>query len=356
LSTILKFPDAVDGREQAAQWVVRLERGLSHDETEALRRWLAESRQHHAQLLDAAATWDKSAVLREIAPLFPRRVARQRFAAWRIPAAVAAAVAVTAVLFVAWSMRAPQSATPALSAAPVEVAGANVDRHAPAGEVAEFTTAFGQQRRIALADGSIVTLNTDSQLRVQLGTHSRDLELLRGEALFQVAKDPNRVFTVQVGNSQYKAVGTAFDLRLHPGRGVELTVTEGRVRVLVPVRESGLAGTGTEIMVDAGRTVTVSDRAQTIEPLRKAELAAATAWTRGMLQFDAVPLGEAIAEISRYSTLHFRIDSRQINELPVSGYFRIGDTEALVAALHNNFNIEARRDGNEIVLTAPAVQ
>jgi transmembrane sensor len=161
---------------------------------------------------------------------------------------------------------------------------------------------------------------------------------------------------VQVGGSQYKAVGTAFDLRLHPGRGVELTVTEGRVRVLVPASAARPTDRGTEIMVDAGRAVTVSDRVQTIEPLREAALVAATAWTRGMLQFDAVPLGEAIEEISRYSTTRFRIGSREINELPVSGYFRIGDTETLVSALHDNFNIDARRVGDEIILSTHGVQ
>jgi transmembrane sensor len=134
--------------------------------------------------------------------------------------------------------------------------------------------------------------------------------------------------------------------------GVQLTVTEGRVRVVAPPANSASGVTDLGLMVDAGRSVTVGVGNQDIEPPKRVQPEVVTAWTRGMIVFDAVPLGEAVREISRYSRVRFQIDNNEINQLPVSGYFRAGDTDALVESLKSNFNVESRREGDEIVLWA----
>lgn len=352
MSVVVRFPDQSDAGEQAAQWIVRLDRGLSRPEQDELQKWLAASPRHRELLLRTAELWDKTGILSDIADLFPlpsthRRHSRKR--AYALAAGILAIAGIGSLRL--WSgSHGPGGPDPALPS--------------PQALTAAFGTAIGEQRRVDLPDGSILHLNTDSQIQVRFQAGRRDVELLRGEALFSVAKDPGRVFTVKVGDSEFRAVGTAFNLRMDPARGVQLTVTEGRVRVVVPATTmpadtTASAGAGlpakaapTEITVDAGKAVTVAATAQTVEPLRAAELEAATAWTRGMILFEAEPLGRAIQEISRYSALRFIIEDRSINDIPVSGYFRTGDIDGLIGTLEGNFPVTVQREGDAVRLRA----
>jgi transmembrane sensor len=134
------------------------------------------------------------------------------------------------------------------------------------------------------------------------------LELIRGEANFKVAKDHYRVFTVKVAENEFKAVGTAFNIRMGSIRGIELTVTEGRVKVIAPVATETVRPennqekpVATEIMVDAGKEVVVDQATQTIEPVSPSKMEAALAWQSGALMFDGDPLEQVIREISRYA-------------------------------------------------------
>ncbi len=225
---------------------------------------------------------------------------------------------------------------------------------------AVYQTAVGEQREIALPDQSIVTLNTATQAHVHYTASARSIELLGGEAHFAVAKHEGRVFSVRVGLNEFRAVGTAFNIRVRSGRGVALTVTEGRVQVLVsPPLEpnhiarvpSGVTAT-TEIMVDAGKEVEIDSATQTVEHLRPAQLDAALAWKHGMIVLDGESLESAIAEVSRYSNAHFLIPDAKTRRIPVSGYFRVGDVDGLIAALHSNFKINATRNGDSITLSS----
>jgi transmembrane sensor len=163
-----------------------------------------------------------------------------------------------------------------------------------------------------------------------------------------------------VGVNEFRAVGTAFDIRVKSDRGIELTVTEGRVQVTAP--SSGEASrifkpnanplTPTQIVVDAGKEVSIDSAIQTVQRLQPAQMEAAMAWKRGMIIFDADPLEKVIREVSRYSTTKFVIVEEKTKRLPVSGYFKVGDVDGLIAVLHDNFSIDARRDGDVIILSA----
>src|SRR5262249_43512208 len=93
-----------------------------------------------------------------------------------------------------------------------------------------FSTQIGEQRTIQLSDASILALNADSRIRVQLGDTERDIELLHGEALFQVARDTHRPFKVQTRTALVQAIGTQFNIYDMPD-GTRVSVLEGRVRV-----------------------------------------------------------------------------------------------------------------------------
>jgi len=243
-------------------------------------------------------------------------------------------------------------------------------RNAPA----RYETALNEQKKISLPDGSTVVINPQTQIRVarDFNKAGRTVILTAGEAHFEVAKNPERVFSVHAGPNEFRAIGTVFDVRFAPDGGAALTVTEGRVQVLIsPIGENASIGgqaivtdiTGralplpiahpiTEIMVDAGKEVAIGATTQTVKRLEPSQMEAALAWQHGMILFEAQPLEDAIREVSRYSEVRFRIDQEQIRHLLVSGYFKVGDIEALVSSLKNNFNIQATRDGNVIVLRA----
>src|SRR5690606_20513701 len=101
----------------------------------------------------------------------------------------------------------------------------------PGGE--RYASNVGEVRRIALDDGSYMLLNTDSLAVIQFSEARRDVRLEKGEALFEVAKDPQRPFVVNAGDLTVKAVGTAFVVRREDS-SVEVTVTEGVVEVARP--------------------------------------------------------------------------------------------------------------------------
>ena len=334
-------------QEQAGMWIAKLDRGLGDEERAELQQWLAQSARHRNALFEMAKAWDQMDVLGEIASLFPleRRLPAMPNA-WRI----AAALALVAVIFggtansINWS-RVVAGATELFTHQSLQ---------------AVYQTAVGQQRTVQLPDRSVVKLNTDTLLRVDYTDTDRRLELVRGEAHFQVAKDSYRVFTVKVAENEFRAVGTAFNIRATSARGIELTVTEGRVKVVVPLAANAvrLAATEaekmtpTEIMVDAGKEVVVDQQTQIIEPLLPAKIEAVLAWQNGMLMFDGDPLEQVVQELSRYAATRFVIADDSIKQIPVTGYFKIGDIEGLTAMLSSNFDIKVDRSDEAIWLTA----
>ena len=194
--------------EQAARWAVRLARAaLLPEEQRQLDAWLSSDVRHHGALVRARAHWvdlDRLAALhpgavepRTQAPVWPRVTRRQ----W-IGATAAAAAGL----------------------------GAGLSWLAVRGRSQRYVTGLGEVRRIPLADGSTVVLNTASELLVNISERQRHLELLRGEALFEVAPDRARPFVVLTEAMVVHAVGTAFDVRLEADH-LDVMVTEGTVEL-----------------------------------------------------------------------------------------------------------------------------
>lgn len=257
-----------------------------------------------------------------------------------------------------------------------------------------YTTDIGEQRSLALTDGSTVELNSRSRIKVQYTEYERRIDLLEGQALFQVAKNKTRPFVVQTGNTRVRAVGTAFDV-YRASSGTVVTVVEGRVAVHSKERLEGAASarpqnsgdsshasshapealdagtenasrqahgdaTGSaspqeapgiqaiagEVLLAAGEQIIVSPLA--VVSLRRANVAAATAWTRRSLVFDSSPLTEVAQEFNRYNTRPLVIKDPQLADFHVSGVFSSVEPSLLLRFLRTQPELVVEETDTEI--------
>ena len=211
------------------------------------------------------------------------------------------------------------------------------------GPGATYATAVGEQRSLALEDGSVVELNTQSSLRTRFTESDRSVDLLRGEAIFRVAKNPHRPFRVFSGSTEIMAVGTAFNVYARDA-GTVVTVIEGRVRVTS--KDDTGAGTAPlhDLELSRGEQAVIMPR----RPIVRVALAdpnKATAWTQRRLIFEDMPLSAVTAEFARYYNARtIRIADPGIADLHITGIFDASDPASLVQFLGAFGGIEIRED------------
>lgn len=195
-----------------------------------------------------------------------------------------------------------------------------------------YATDIGEQRTLRLADGSTVVLNSSTRIRVVFTDHDRIVDLIQGQALFHVAKDPGRVFLVRSDTARIRAVGTQFDVYRKPG-GTVVTVVEGRVAV------------ADSVFLSAGDQITVAPKAP-LHPV-KANVVAATAWTQGQLMFRSAPLSAVVDEFNRYNTRRL-ILSKDVEDFPITAVFSSTDPGMLVEFLSGQPEIAVHAGDREI--------
>ena len=258
---------------EAAAWVARLHgpnRTLSIER--GFGRWLRAKSAHAAAFEAMTAAWEVAGKLRR--EPFPR-LSRWERAGYR-EGFIRSVIAVASIALV--------------------VFGASFVSNATAGVV----TGIGEQRILILDDGSRITLNTDTRITVDFDEQERMIALKRGEAVFEVAKNPTWPFVVKVGDSQVSALGTEFVVRRDED-AVAITLMEGRVAVArrnVPearIRKAALAylAPGQRLTIAAGRPPRID----------LPDIDKVTAWRHGLLDFENMPLSEAIVEMNRYSVI-----------------------------------------------------
>lgn len=240
-----------------------------------------------------------------------------------------------------------------VSAATAAVALAAVLVLQPWRDIDTYDTGLGEQRLVVLGDGSRMSLNTATRVKVELGPTLRRVSVEGGEAFFEVAKDANRPFVVQAAGTEVKATGTAFVVRLLPGapgavKALDVTLVEGQV----VVREAGLrrAQTTPPVVMAAGERLRISGAqgreqgqgraASNAEPAQaqrdRPRLDQVLAWKSGEAVFDNTSLPEALAEMNRYSAMPIVADP-SLAALRISGLYKTGDNAGFaraVAALH----------------------
>jgi transmembrane sensor len=200
-----------------------------------------------------------------------------------------------------------------------------------------YRTGVGERRVVALADGSRVTLNTASTVEVAFADHERRVRLVRGEALFEVAHDASRPFLVDAGSARFRALGTAFNVRLRPDV-VELTVTQGVVGVAA---EDGGVDVPVSAKIAAGGGAVVRSGAVAPTALDGQHLRQRTAWQEGVLEFDGESLAQVVGEFNRYRQKPIVIGDARLEALRIGGRFEVDEADKFLAALTSSFPIQA---------------
>jgi transmembrane sensor len=211
-----------------------------------------------------------------------------------------------------------------------------------------FETTTGEQRFLTLTDGSTVNLNSQSAIEIRFGATERGVVLVKGEALFHVAKNPARPFIVSTGGARVRAVGTEFDVYRKSAATI-VSVLEGRVEVSSPPpgrSDRAPAASSIEpLALTAGYRVAVTRAG--IGPSEQADAAATIAWTQRQLIFDSASAADVAEEFNRYNSRRVIIDE-DLAGLRLSGVFSCTDPMAFVRFLQDRFGVQVVETDSEI--------
>lgn len=296
-------------RAEAAAWVARL-RGPERDAaTEAaFRRWLESDPAHAAAFDRATEIWQ---AIGGAAALNPRKARSPERA--RVLAGLAAVV-VLGGLGGAYALRDPA-----------------------------YATHIGEQRSVRLTDGSRIVLNTDTKVVVRYTDGRRDIRLVRGEAQFDVAKNPDRPFVVTAEGQQVRALGTSFIVR-DDGEAIAVTLLEGKVAV-TPAKTTPAAKV---VTLEPGQRLRTAPKAAPV--VDRPKLEAVTAWRSGEILLDNTTLADAVAEMNRYSPKPLALESEELGELRISGIFRSGESEAFARTISAQYQLAVIEQSDRILL------
>jgi transmembrane sensor len=344
MSETSQKPSAKSLDETAAAWVARLDGAdLTPDETLALESWLNSDSRCAGAFARARAIFVSPGITTALQAT-RRPPLSARFGRGRLLAAVAAVAAtVVGITF----LLGPRE---------------QVVKHV-------YSSELGEVRQIPLTDGTRITLNTNSALQVEFSRKSRLVTLERGEAYFEVAKDPQRPFIVVGSSAQARAVGTAYDVRLGEEEGeMRIRVMAGRVAVESPPPKRGAAMTALgrlfgleaprgaylnvnqEADVRVGRDGPDKDEIQvSIRDLPAAVFERSLMWREGLLSLEGVTLADAIAEFARYSPQKIMVHGTLANE-HISGLFTTADPAAFARAIAISLKARIRTENQVLIL------
>ena len=396
MENIVEFPDRELIEQEAAEWLVRLDGdiALAAIEMESLREWMQRSPAHSAELTSLAEFWGDQSLVALSIPLERLSYVQEgektshswfslsRWGEWSTWGAFATAslvVAFVTLLTANAGLQAWFNGTDASSAL--------------------YASAVGEQRSIKLPDGSSVYLNTNSQVKIDYGEGYRNIQLLQGEAHFDVVKQKQRPFRVYAGRGRVQAVGTAFTVFIREGRELDVAVTEGIVALAmldkdstnkgasnvdkevvdnsppssqvesgnssahssteyyleIPVNDLGVleAGQETTLLVAQQSQAGSQDNILNIQQVAEEELARRGAWRKGLLIFSGDSLEHVVKEVSRYTTLSIEIVDPELKQVRIGGRFSVNSTSEFFNALEANFGLRVMQlDYNRVEISS----
>lgn len=344
MSNVVKMPERDKHYDQASDWIAKFERGFKANEKAEFKSWIASDKKNREVFMYMAQLWDDMDELSRLSDIFPEETIKTDRYEHKY-AAMAASVMLMICLgfFVApWSRDSNESV---------------------------YETSIGEHSTLNLSDGSQIILNTNSLVRVDYDETHRLVTLERGEININVAHDKMRPLTVRAGNRVVQAVGTAFNIELFDQNKFELIVTDGEVRVgdrskfdLRLESSTRHASPGSEairlvrlsaesLAVSKGEKVVLGKEIdQQVVNVHERDIEASLSWRQGNLTFDGQPLGEAVKEIGRYTSVRFSFASEDLKKVRVAGLFKAGDVSGLLSALDETFAITAEHVGAEEVI------
>ncbi len=311
MSTSSILPPAAEPasvRAEAAAWVARLQSPERDAETErAFRLWFDSDPAHAAAFDKATAIWE--AIGGAASPAMARRRAPVRAMAAGLAVAMLAGAAGFALL----------------------------------GHPA-YETRVGEQRTVRLSDGSRVVLNTGTRVVVDYSKGERRVRLVRGEAMFDVAKNPARPFIVAAEGREVRALGTSFVVR-DEGRAIAVTLIEGKVAV------SGKAEAAPVVLAPGQRLRAATAAAP--PRVDRPRMEVVTAWRSGQILLDDTPLTQAVAEMNRYTPTPLSLETDRIGALRVSGIFKTGEMDAFARTVSAQYGLTVIERPDGTVLAEP---
>ena len=323
-SSTLHFDPAAE--EQAALWAARLDGSIltAADQT-ALGTWLAKDSAHRTLLshyCQFSADLEQQLPALVAAgtvqlPVVSPRARTGRWLTWGAGVALAAAAAIALML---WLARPPSQSE-------------------------NVATPAALRQTLALADGTRIELNAQTNLQIQIDSKGRRVRLASGEAFFAVHKDPTRPFVVETPTGSVRVTGTQFDIRAETATALEVTVLEGSVQACPCASRDR---SGAPVVLVAGDQLSAGPAGVKIRPLSPADLDNALAWRQGQIVFDGVPLREALARFARYHGCGITT-TPAAGELRVGGRYSLDDLDGFFAALEQVLPVHVSRNLNGTV-------
>lgn len=330
--------------DQAAEWFARLHSDTRTPQLQAeFDRWIAADPAHEREYREMERLWcaltphgrsEELRALRAEAVAESERLGRghrraRRFRTLRAMAAGVGVVGIAALL--------------AVSQFPMQQA--------------RYETEPGDRHTVYLADGSEITLNTDTAVRIDFGWRTRSVVLERGQAHFKVAHAVLRPFEVEAGNGIVRALGTAFDV-YRDGNGVQVTLVEGKVEVASLIepaasdaRKAKPVAVRKTAVLEPGEQVSITPIG--VSSVRSASVPKTTAWLSGRLVFDNERLQDAALEVNRYSPVKLVVMDRELADMRISGVFRAGRAETFVDALRASYPIDVVTAADSTLVLKP---
>ena len=348
-SKITEFSAKASIKQEAGAWIVKIDQGqLSSEQAAELHQWMGKSDYHRSYLEKLAHNWDCMSILQELADLFPLQPSSQSSGLGGKPSVLARLKSRLAKL------QNPSIWGSALAA--FALVAILITSQQPN----QFATEIGQQASYQLPDGTTVFLNTNSQLKVDYSQDRRRVYLIKGEAHFDVAKNPQRPFMVYAGEGMVWAVGTAFNVRYisnNNNRYVDVTVTEGTVKVFADLEPPASydpkpTQASQEQLVDAGKSVQYSKVIKATQSTLPPVLEQKLAWQQGALIFKGETLQQAIQEIARYTDKELIITDPTIKSIRVGGHYKTDDIDGLLVSISESLDIKLERKGSQLYLSS----
>jgi transmembrane sensor len=362
--------------EEAAEWFVEFRTGDVDDVgRQAFDAWVRTSQEHLRAYLECAAIWNESGSLDlsralDVEALIALARGSDNVVRFDVETAKATPSEPTAR---PGNQRTSRAARWAIAASVAFVMlGSAAIYLIQMRSAATYVTGIGEQRSVRLEDGSTIELNSRSRLRVDFSDAQRTVELLEGQAMFDVAKDVSRPFVVRSGDASVRAVGTQFDV-YRKASGTVVTVVEGKVAVqpVASVVDSASAMLGKHrnlpasnastdvsttvsthggeaadhVLLSAGEQLEVAGRAPSIP--QQVNVSAATAWVQRQIVLDSMPLEQVAEEFNRYSTRRLVVEDTAGDELQLSGVFST-DPEFLIRYLRERSDVTVYETPAEI--------
>jgi transmembrane sensor len=317
--------DAVDVEREARDWLQRLVSDkVSEADLAALDRWRAKSPEHRQALARASLLWDVLGVVAREANA--RDAAHQRARSFLVqPIGRRAVLTGAAAASLAYLMvQPPLHLWPAASEL-----------------MAAYRTGTGEQRKVAIASGITVEMDTQTSLAAPVGTDQHyALELISGQVAVSVQPDAARPVVITAADGQSRADRAEFDVK-RAGTSVCVTCVEGDVQVSYRTTTVTL-GPGQQVSYAGGSL----GSAITADP------AVVTAWQRGLLVFRDVPLAQVVDEVNRYRPGRIILVNPTLAERRVVAGFRLDRIDDAVSYLVNAFGARTRSLPGGVVLVS----